>query len=74
MKTNTEEQTSVNNNKSNKNLTVRREIKIMANRMNKVRALTGGMAAIMIMSNVATVTAYAAEPETDLLISFAYKS
>ncbi|WP_022770408.1 hypothetical protein [Butyrivibrio sp. NC2007] len=36
----------------------------MANRMNKVRALTGGMAAIMIMSNVATVTAYAAEPET----------
>ena len=36
----------------------------MANRMNKVRALTGGLAAIMIMSNMASVTAFAAEPET----------
>ena len=35
----------------------------MANRMNKVRALTGGLAAIMIMSSMATVTSYAAEPE-----------
>ena len=32
--------------------------------MNRVRALTGGLAAIMIMSNMAAVTAYAAEPET----------
>ena len=35
----------------------------MANRMNRVRALTGGLAAIMIMSNVATSTTYAADPE-----------
>ena len=35
----------------------------MTNKMNKVRALTGGMAAIMILSNMATLTTFAAEHE-----------
>ena len=36
----------------------------MANRINRVRAITGAMAAIMIMSNIVAVTTFAAEPET----------